>query len=173
MPAQTLYLFMGYPGAGKTTVARTIADLTGAVHLWADQERHARFGHATHTPEESAELYAYLNGLTDQLLGEGKSVIFDTNFNFRADRAALAAIATRHGAATVVIRLTTPKDVARLRALDTAHHTQNGYDEVMSPEQFERLSDHLEEPGPDERVIELDGSNLSEEAVGQALANLA
>lgn len=160
---------MGYPGAGKTTVARAIASLTGAVHIWADQERHARFGRATHTPEESAELYNYLNALTDRLLAEGKSVIFDTNFNFRADRAALAAIAARSGAQTIVIWLTTPKEVAEQRALNASHHVQNGYDEVMSPEQFEKLSDHLEEPGPDEQVVKLDGSQLSEEAIEQAL----
>lgn len=155
-----LYLFVGYPGAGKTTVARLIADATNAVHIWTDQERHAMFGKATHAEEESNKLYEHLNNRVDRLLSEGKSVIFDTNFNFRSDRKYLADIAAKHHAETVIVWMTTPKEVAKRRALDVTHHKHNGYDEVMSAKTFESLSNHLEEPGEDEHPIKLDGTDL-------------
>ena len=77
MTKPQLYLLVGYPGAGKTTVARIIAETTDAVHLWADRERLKMFGTPRHSAAENTRLYAYLNKLTEQLLGEGKSVIFD------------------------------------------------------------------------------------------------
>jgi predicted kinase len=44
-----LYFFVGFPGAGKTTLAKSIADATGATHIWADDERHQLFPAASHT----------------------------------------------------------------------------------------------------------------------------
>ncbi|HET8992035.1 MAG TPA: AAA family ATPase, partial [Candidatus Saccharimonadales bacterium] len=70
-----LYLFIGYPGAGKTAVAKIIADHSNAYHLWADVERHKLFPHPTHSTEESNELYDKLNTATEYMLGHGKSVI--------------------------------------------------------------------------------------------------
>ena len=57
----TLYLLIGYPGAGKTTVAGIISEQKGAVHLMADAERHKRFPNPTHSAEESLQLYDELN----------------------------------------------------------------------------------------------------------------
>lgn len=163
-----LYLFVGYPGAGKTTVAKLIHRTTGAVHVWADHERRDLFQTVTHTPEESVELYARLNQRTEQLLKAGKSVIFDTNFNYRRDRDYLRQIATRHGAETVVIWMTTPKSVARERATHDLHREQNRYHQTMSASEFEKLSDHLESPDEDENFIKIDGTELdNQEAMRQ------
>lgn len=76
MKSPVLYLMLGYPGAGKTTTAKTIHELTGAVHLWADKIRNERYPHPTHSHKENIELYDYLNELTAELLATGQSVIF-------------------------------------------------------------------------------------------------
>lgn len=68
MSKQRLYLFVGYPGAGKTTIAKIIAESTGAVHIWADKERQEMFGKANLTATETSQLYERLNQETDQLL---------------------------------------------------------------------------------------------------------
>src|ERR1700722_5772312 len=112
-----LYLLVGYPGAGKTTVSKIIVEATGAVHLWADVERQKRFGQATHSQQESEQLYDELNARAEQLLAEGKSVVFDTNFNFRGDRQKLREIAGRHGAETFVVWITLPEEVAKARSV--------------------------------------------------------
>lgn len=172
MNKQTLFLMLGFPGAGKTTVSKMIEEETGAVHLWADHERRQRFGKPTHSHEENLTLYSELNDITDQLLSEGKNVIFDTNFNFFKDRERLRAIAATHGAQTMVIWLRTPKELARERATKDAQlqHTRVLGD--MPLEHFERISGNLEPPREGERVIEFDGTHVTQADVAEALRNL-
>lgn len=164
MEKPTLYLFIGYPGAGKTTTAEIIAEKTGAEHLWADAERHRMFPNPTHSLEESNELYDRLNSQAEDLLKEGKSVIFDTNFNFYGDRQKLRDIADAVGAETVVVWVTTPKEVSRRRSVGS-HMERNGYPMTMSEEQFNAIVDKLEPPTKDEKIIKIDGTKLDRQAV--------
>jgi len=161
MTQATLYLFIGYPGAGKTTAARVIHKATGAVHLWADHERLKLFERPTHSHEESLELYDQLNAAAEYMLKQGKSVIFDTNFNFYADRQKLRKIATKYGAQTVVIWLTTPEAVAKKRAVHD-QNLRNGYQFAMSSEQFDAIAAKLEPPRKSEKIIKIDGAKLDE-----------
>lgn len=121
MSKPTLYLMLGYPGAGKTTVSKIIHELTGATHLWADKIRNERFAHPTHSHQENLDLYGYLNELTAELLATGQDVIFDTAFNFKKDREHLVDIARQHGAETKLIWVQTPKKVAQERATHPGH----------------------------------------------------
>lgn len=164
MAKPALYLFVGYPGAGKTTAARLIQEKTDAVHLWADHERLKLFGKPTHSQEESVRLYEQLNTAAEYLLAQGKSVIFDTNFNFAGDRAHLREIAERHGAQTFIIWLTTPKSVAKQRAVHD-NNLRNGYEFLMSDKQFETIADKLEPPSKYENPIKIDGTKLDGEAL--------
>lgn len=161
----TLYLFVGYPGAGKTTVAQMLAEATGGIHLWADQERHKRFPNPTHSREESNALYAQLNDETDKLLAAGKTVIFDTNFNFRSDRDHLRQIAAKNNVETKVLWITTPEELAKERAVDAPQSPRNGYEMHMSLAEFTNITSKLEAPTEDERPITIDGSHIDKPAL--------
>lgn len=163
-----LYLFVGYPGAGKTTAARLIHEKTGATHLWADHERLKLFGKPTHSHAESLQLYDQLNAAAEYLLGQGKSVIFDTNFNFLEDRNHLRDIADQHEAQTFIIWITTPKPVAKQRAVHDKN-LRNGYEFLMTDAQFEAIAAKLEPPVKYEKAIKIDGTNLDEQALLQQL----
>jgi predicted kinase len=173
MKRPTLYLMVGYPGSGKTTTSHIIHDLTGAEHIWADHERHDMFPNPTHDKDESHKLYKVLNQRADELLSKGRSVIFDTNFNFRRDRDHLRAIARRNGALTKLIWIRIAKEVALERTQSDHHATRNKYDDIMPVESFERMTSHLEPPEADEKPIELDGANITPGYVAQKLGLLA
>lgn len=159
-----LYLFIGAPGAGKTYIARAIAKATGAKHIWADFERHKLFRQPTHSKQESDQLYEQLNQAAQYLLAEGKSVIYDTNFNYYEDRQKLREIAGLHNAETVLIWVTTPMGVARDRAV-CDHETRNGYLMSMSNEQFDAIVSKLEVPKKDEKVIKINGAKFDSQDV--------
>lgn len=168
MSKPQLYLLVGFPGSGKTTVAKIIRDTCGAEHLWTDWERLTMFDQPTHSAEESNKLYGYLNNVVQDMLGHGKSVIFDTSFNFLKDREHLRSIANAQGADTTVVWVTTPKALSKQRALEGGN-TRNGYDQPMTEAQFERIANHLQEPRDDEKVIKIDGTNVDKAELIQLL----
>ncbi len=169
MSQAKLYLMLGYPGAGKTTTAKVIHELTGAVHLWADHVRRETFGEPTYTHEENIKLYDYLNKVTEQMLASGQSVIFDTNFSFYKDRQKLRDLAHEQGAETKVIWVTTDKATAKARATADAHAQETRVLGNMAEETFERMSSNLEPPRDDEHVIEVDGTKVSRQYVATLL----
>lgn len=165
----TLYLFVGYPGAGKTTIAKIIADATDGVHLWADFERHVMFGTPSHTHDESRELYGHLNQVADELLAQGKCVIYDTNFNFRKDRDYMRGIAAKHGADVRVVWITTPRAIAEQRATQESDGQPTRIWGNMQPTDFNRLSDNLQTPDDDEDVVRIDGASTDADGVKKLL----
>ncbi len=169
MSKPKLYLFVGYPGAGKTTVSKFIAQNTGAVHLWADSIRRERFEKPTYSHEENVQLYNHLNELTGELLRAGNSVLFDTNFNFYNDREHLRHIAAEHNAEVVLIHMTTPLELSKHRATEEHHQDDQRVLGVMPPERFDRMARNLEPPTTDEHAIEIDGTNLRVDELKQKL----
>jgi predicted kinase len=149
---------VGYPGSGKTTTAQIIHELTGAKHIWADRERHERFG-AIYRQEDSCELYKILNEQADTLLRAGKSVIYDTNFNYSHDRETLRHIAEQAGASTQLLWLTIPQNTAYHRAITQTNGKRMFVD--MTHEDFVRVANHLEPPSESEHPIILDGTKIT------------
>ena len=162
---------LGYPGSGKTTTAKAIHALTGAVHLWADEERRRKFDPPTYTHQENLELYAELNKKAETYLREGQSVIFDTNFNFYKDRQKLRRVATLAGASTKLIWVTTPKSLAKKRATTDAHKQDTRVLGDMPPEHFDRMANNLQPPEDDEPYIEVDGTRVTPEYIAALLSN--
>lgn len=167
MAKPTLYLMLGYPGSGKTTVSKIIHDLTGAVHLWADQMRIERYTHPTHSHQENIELYDHLNRVADELLATGQSVIFDTNFNFYKDRQKLREIAAKHQAGCVLVWVKAPKELAKRRATKRIRFP---YKDSFPEERFDRIASSLEEPKENEPYIEVDGTKVTTEFIKKLLA---
>lgn len=169
MSQPTLYLMLGFPGAGKTTAAKIIHQLTGAVHLWADQERWHKYGAPSYSHAENLELYDDLNKKAERLLREGNSVVYDTNFNFYKDRELLRSIAAKYDAQTKLIWVTTDKATAKHRATENAHLQGTRVLGNMPPENFDRMSHNLQPPQENEAYTELDGTKMTPRYVADQL----
>ena len=170
MERPTLYLFMGYPGAGKTTLAKLIEQHTGAIHLWVDRERRQMFGaEATHSMAESQALYDRLNTITGELLAAGKSVIYDTNFNYESDRKHMRALAADNNADCLTIWLTTDKELSKRRATSESHGRDTRVWGNMPDEVFDRIAGKFELPAEDKDVLTMDGTDLDPAEVARIL----
>lgn len=173
MSNPTLYLMLGLPGAGKTTASKIIHDLTGAVHLWADHERRELYGVPTYSHQENMDLYEQLNRETEQLLKDGRSVIYDTNFGFLKDRQLMRHIAEKHHAQVALIWVVAPADLSRRRATDSTERQPTrvlGDDNGNMPlQKFEHIRASFEAPTDQEQYIQLDGTKITKEYVAEKL----
>ncbi|MEO8105162.1 MAG: AAA family ATPase [Candidatus Saccharibacteria bacterium] len=170
MTTPILYLFVGYPGAGKTSISKIIHQLTGAEHLWADHVRSEMFGRPAHSTVESQQLYDHLNHEAAQLLTAGKSVIYDTNFNFKSDREALRKVANEHNANTTLIWVTTPLNIACQRAVQQPADQSTRVLGSMTQKEFDAIVAKLEVPDNDENPIKIDGTKFDVESITYQLS---
>jgi predicted kinase len=179
----TLFIMLGYPGAGKTTTAKLLHELTGATHLWEDKIRLEKFpqltviseGDSSFPAQQNNELHHYLNELTGSLLAEGTSVIYDTSFNRYEDRERMYHIAEQNGANVALLWVQVDKAIARERATkNTAKQETRILASAlgdMDTQTFERLSNKLEAPHDDESPIVIDGLHVSLETIRKTLSN--
>ncbi|MBW3569423.1 ATP-binding protein [Candidatus Parcubacteria bacterium] len=146
-----LYLMLGYPGAGKTTVAEKIAKFTGAVHLNSDWFRLHMFKKPTFSQEEHDSLYGNLDYLCELILTTGKSVIYDANLNRYIHRQEKYDIAKRVGAKVRLIYINTDLETAKHRAtVEAEKNPQHRPYGNLAPANFDRLASEIELPKPSE-----------------------
>jgi predicted kinase len=163
-----LFLMFGYPGAGKTTVAKLICSLTGARYLSSDETRLALFSKPTFNQAEHDLLYKKLDDQLIKQLKSGHSVVYDANLNRKVHREEKYKLAAKLEVTPVLVWVKTPKDLAKKRRInDSAHHKlvpSNETPEAM----FDRVAGIFEEP-EGEDYISITGENVTSEIVNLAI----
>jgi len=164
-------MMFGYPGAGKTTTAKLIAELTGATHLSSDEIRIELFPKPIYTQEEHDTVYTTLNQRAEELLAAGRSVVYDANLNRYAHRAEKYELCERTNAKPILIWVQTSRELARKRAVIRGHQHLVPKDETFET-MFDRVSGVIEEPREDEPLYVVQGTELDKDAVAEILARV-
>lgn len=152
---------MGLPGAGKTTAAQIIEELTGAVRLSSDEARLMIWPQPTFSEGEHQELYEYLDEQTEQLLKAGRSVIYDANLNRLEHRQQKYDIAAQLNISVQLLVVRTPTVVAHQRAVLEADNQPTRVFGNLEEAVFNRLKQQIEWPDENEAYIELDGTKIT------------
>jgi predicted kinase len=121
-----LFLLSGLPGAGKSTLARTLAIRSGAVVLESDRLRALLFASPVHSPRESGLLFSAMRAAARTLLQRGHGVIVDATNVTEADRRPFYQLAEREGVPLFVAAVEAPSDVVEAR-LQERSQGANGY----------------------------------------------
>ncbi|MCF8079828.1 MAG: AAA family ATPase [Desulfobacterales bacterium] len=120
----TVYVVMGMIAAGKSTVARALADSFGAELLSSDRIRKELFEKAApggdfeqgiYRREARARVYARMLLAAQERLKDHRSVILDATYSRQKQRAEAVRLAADNGAAIVFIECTCPDEVLRSR----------------------------------------------------------
>ena len=127
-----LLLMMGLSGSGKTTVAREIAGLTGAVHVRSDVERkrlcsldpladaRAAPGAGIYSRETTAATYDALLAAAQAALAGGLTIIVDATFLAHAQRQRFAELAAACDAPSRILHCTAAESTLRERVRQRA-----------------------------------------------------
>lgn len=158
---------MGYPGAGKTHIARMIAEQTGAVHISSDEFHTKVFPKLTFSELEHEIRYNALDYITELLIKNGISVIYDANLNQRKHRAEKYAICKQYGVSARLVWVATDRSLSEERA------TKYAADDPLRPygnlkgETFNRIADGIELPADDEPYVKINGQNVTPEDINE------
>lgn len=160
----TLFLLLGYPGAGKSTVSRGLAERFGLTRINSDDLRRYMYDNveAIRNTHNNPAVFGALDYVAEKLLAAGQSVIYDANNNRRKDRIDAGKLAAKYDARPVIIWIRTPLDVAKAR--NDGRTPDEGYGRIPEA-RYTQLVANLQEPMADETVIELDGLSAPGEQV--------
>jgi predicted kinase len=110
-----LVALCGLPGSGKSHFARELVSRVPMVVLSSDRLRKALVGQPKYTAGESTRLFTACHQLIEELLRQGRKVLFDATNLTEGHRQPLYDIAQRLDVPLVLVHLTAPNGVIRQR----------------------------------------------------------
>jgi len=168
MKKPTLHLMMGLPGAGKTTLAKILEELTKAKRLSSDEMRLNMFEKPCFSQDEHDRLYGIIDHNLEHLLAAGFDVIYDANLNRRMHRDEKYNFAKSYDANVKLWWVKTPQRLSKKRRVEEQHPGLVIPGESPS-EMHDRVSDLFEEPQEDEAYIAVDGHYITIEKIQKKL----
>ena len=146
----TVHMICGPLGSGKTTFARRLERQLTALRFTHDEWMVRLYGQdppADRFPEYAERVSTMVNTFWPKCLEMGWDVILDFDFWKRSERDAIRGMAAKHGAATILYWLETPKAMAWQR-VERRNSEPNTL--FIAPATFEALWPQFEPPDPDE-----------------------
>ncbi|MBD3397741.1 AAA family ATPase [Candidatus Micrarchaeota archaeon] len=98
-----LVLVCGLPGAGKSTLAKALAEKLSAVYLSSDIIRMKMLSERTYSEHEKYKVYGRMVEEAGKLLSAGKAVVCDATFYKKKTRAEMRGAAEKAGAELHII----------------------------------------------------------------------
>lgn len=155
----TLIALYGFPGSGKSYLARNIASNLAIAHLSADKIRSELFQEPKFSSQENSIVLHLMNYMASEFLSAGVSVIYDTNAMRSVQRKKLSELAKKCGAEYLLVWLQIDAESAfsRLQKRDkrvtddrvSQNHTRESYGNYLS---------HMQNPN-DEKYLVISGKH--------------
>jgi predicted kinase len=154
-----LFYTVGYPGAGKTTLARSLSCWLQTEHLRGDKIGMELFRFPTFSQQERQMVYGEMAKRAARTLAAGKHAIWDAATNTRSQRDYLAKLAAQFDGVAVGIWIEVPTELAKKRA-GTARNdgTVGRVVRIIPPHVFDQYIAAFETPAADELIVRVSGN---------------
>jgi predicted kinase len=151
----TLVCLYGYPGSGKSYVARNLAEEIQLAHVSSDRIRNELFQNPRYDAQENAIVTHLMDYMSEEFLSAGVSMVYDANALRSAQRRRLRELARRHRAEYLLIWLQIDIETAFSRTQERDRRTADDkYSEPQTRSTFERQVSGMQNPeGEDYLVI--------------------
>lgn len=145
----------GFPGSGKSYLARNLAESIEMANVSADRLRNELFEHPRYDTQENAIINHLMNYMAEEFLSSGVSVVYDTNASRLATRRGLRELARKHKADHLLVWLQVDAESAYARTQNRDRRTSDDkYAEPQSRLSFDKQLAGMQHPkGEDYLVI--------------------
>jgi predicted kinase len=169
----TLFLLYGYPGSGKTYVARQLGEELGAAHVQADRIRYELFEEPRYDTQENQLVTQLMNYMTEEFLKVGTSVIYDTNALRQGQRKALRDLAHKSRANVVLIWIQVDIESAYIRAVKRdLRKIDDKYAAEMDRATYQRILGSMQNPMHGEEYVVISGKHTFQTQRGAIIKKL-
>ncbi len=149
-----LFCVYGYPGSGKTYLARNLEDDLFVARVSADRIRHELFSQPRFDTQENNIVMHLMNYITGEFLNAGVSVIYDINAMRLRQRHSLREMARKHKAEHLLIWLQIDPENAFLRTQRRDRRTlDDKYSEEQTRASFESQIGLMQNPQTEDYLV--------------------
>ena len=150
----------GYPGAGKTFLARQLIEDIQAAHVQSDRIRFELFEEPRYDRQENQIVSHLMEYMTEEFLNAGLSVLYDINAMRVSQRRELRDIARKHKAEVLLIWLQVDAESAYARVSKRDRRkTDDKYSGSVSRDSFNQLAGTMQNPTQTEDYMVISGKH--------------
>jgi predicted kinase len=155
-----LICLYGFPGSGKSYVARNLADSVQLAHVSSDRIRNELFENPRYDAQENAIVTHLMNYMSEEFLSAGVSVVYDMNSLRVSQRRTLRDLARRNKVEFLLIWLQIDPDSAFARTQDRDRRTSDDrYAQPQDNTTFNRVLSGMQNPQAGEDYLVISGKH--------------
>lgn len=155
-----LIALYGFPGSGKSYVARQLSDSLQLAHVSADRIRAELFDTPRFDRDENAVVTHLMNYMSEEFLSAGISVVYDTNAARASQRFSLRELARKTKANYLLIWLQIDADSAFARIQRRDRRTQDDrYAMEHTEDSFKEAASLMKNPLNNEDYLVISGKH--------------
>jgi len=144
----------GYPGSGKTYVARSLTEEIQLAHVSSDRIRSELFQSPRYDAQENAIVTHLMDYMSEEFLNSGVAIVYDTNALRIAQRRRLRELAHKRRAEYLLIWLQIDIDTAFARTQERDRRTADDkYSEPQTKNSFDRQVSGMQNPEGEEYLV--------------------